>query len=232
MVDARQIERQLCALGSEAGAAQAQRFFKTGPGEYAEGDRFLGIRMPVIRAQAKALGPLSKDALATLLASPWHEVRLLALVNMVAQARRKGADRAALYQLYMAGLAGVNNWDLVDISAPELVGSYLLDRDRVPLYTLVKSDNLWHRRIAVLACFAFIRAGETDDLAQLARTLLADQEDLLHKSVGWMLREAGKRNAAFLADFLAVHASAMPRTMLRYAIEKLPDERRQYYLKK
>ncbi|AFU99276.1 DNA alkylation repair protein [Simiduia agarivorans] len=232
MVDAVQITARLTSLGDAAAARHALRFFKTGPGEYGAGDQFLGIRMPVLRAESKALGVLAPATLAPLLQSPWHEVRMLALVNMVDQARRKICDRAALYQLYMSQLSGVNNWDLVDVSAPDIVGKYLLERDRAPLAPLIKSDNLWHRRIGVLACLTFIRAGETTDIERFALQLLADPEDLMHKAVGWMLREAGKRDEPFLIRFLDQQASSMPRTMLRYAIEKLPEPRRQYYLNK
>lgn len=229
-LDAERLQAALLAQADAAQAVKAQRFFKTGPGQYGEGDQFLGIPMPALRAASKQAGSLSLAVATHLIESPWHEVRMFALVNLVQQARRRGCDRAALYRFYLAHRRGINNWDLVDVSAPDLVGTYLLAGDRRVLDELAASTSLWDRRIAVLACLAFIRAGETDDIVRLAQQLLADPEDLIHKAVGWMLREAGKREPQVLENFLAAHTPVLPRTLLRYAIEKLPAARRQYYL--
>lgn len=229
-LDAERLQAALLAQADPVHAAKAQRFFKTGPGQYGAGDQFLGIPMPVLRAEVKRVGPVSLPVAAHLLDSPWHEVRMFALVNLVQQARRRGCDRTALYGFYMAHRRGINNWDLVDVSAPDLVGTYLLEGDRRVLDELAASTSLWDRRIAVLACLALIRAGATDDIVRLAEQLLADPEDLMHKAVGWMLREAGQRQPRVLEDFLAAHTPVLPRTLLRYAIEKLPAARRQYYL--
>jgi len=206
-------------------------FFKTGPGEYGEGDRFLGIRVPDIRAVSKCDD--GRSDVRGLLASKWHEERLLALLILVRRFER-GDDlvKKAVYDLYLSSTRWINNWDLVDVSAYKIVGSWLLARPRAPLRKLASSKSLWERRIAVVSTYAFIRASDLVETFYLSEKLLNDPEDLIHKACGWMLREAGKRDIRELERFLDEHRRAMPRTMLRYAIEKFPEKRRQQFLAK
>jgi 3-methyladenine DNA glycosylase AlkD len=219
-------------MASPSDARFLQRFFKTGPGEYGAGDHFIGIRVPPLRRLAKEFRSLSPGPTTALLHSPIHEERLLALlILMDAYHRGDETDRAAIYQLYLKNLDSINNWDLVDVSAPHIVGRHLAHRARKVLFRLARSKNLWHRRVSMLASFYFIRAGDFDDALRLAKILLNDEQDLLHKAVGWMLREIGKRDVATLRQFLHRHAAHMPRTMLRYAIEKFPERERRAYLK-
>ena len=230
--DPSKIERELLELADKEIAAHSCRFFKTGPGQYGEGDKFLGIRVPVLRKIARSHRHLELSAAETLLHSPFHEIRLTALLILVE--RYKGGDAAVqqeIYELYLKSTEYINNWDLVDVSAPAIVGNYLEHRDRKVLYSLAVSDNIWERRIAILATFHFIRADSFIDTIRLAEILRDDEHDLLHKAVGWMLREVGKRDLELIIDFLDINYSKMPRTMLRYAIERFPEELRQAYLK-
>lgn len=207
------------------------RFFRTGRGDYGEGDLFLGLRVPDVRKIARELRSLSLADIRTLLASKWHEERLLALVILVHQFATAGdSERKQIYELYLASTDRIDNWDLVDGSAPQIVGAYLVDRDRRPLYRLAKSKSLWERRIAIIATQQFIRRGELDDTFAIAKVLIGDAHDLIHKAAGWMLREAGKRDRGRLEHFLDEFASHMPRTMLRYAIERLPNDLRRRYM--
>ena len=230
---------QLCELceclrreASPKDAGFLQRFFKTGPGEYGAGDKFIGIRVPVTRKLAREFRGLPRRAVVALLQSPIHEERLLALIILVnAYQRGDDTERAEIYKLYLAQLDRVNNWDLVDSSAPYIIGPYLLNRSRKILFRLARSQNLWHRRVAVLATFYFIRQGDFTDTLRLAERLREDEHDLMHKAIGWMLREIGKRDVAVLRRFLDQHAALMPRTMLRYAIEKLSERERRRYLR-
>jgi 3-methyladenine DNA glycosylase AlkD len=193
------------------------------PGGYGEGDVVLGVRVPEARKVARNHRELGLDDLAELLRSPVHEERLVALVLLV---RRYPSEPQRVYDLYLSSTAYVNNWDLVDGSAPQIVGAHLLERRRDVLYRLVESDSVWERRIAVLATFAFIRAGDYRDTLALCERLLDDRHDLIHKATGWMLREIGNRDRARMVAFVERHRARMPRTMLRYAIEKLePAER-------
>ena len=219
------------ALANPAKAVELQRFFKTGPGEYAEGDRFLGIMVPQIRRVVREFQDLSLGDVTRLLRSGFHEERLLALLILVRRFE-KGDDRARqeIYRTYLNYTRFINNWDLVDVTAAHLVGGYLRDRDRAPLYRLALSDDLWERRIAIVATFHFIRGNDFRDTLRVARLLLRDREDLIHKAVGWMLREVGKRDRAVEEMFLKRHGCAMPRTMLRYAIERFPERLRRRYL--
>ncbi len=212
--------------------AKASRwFFKTGPGQYGEGDRFLGITLPVLRRLTREYEGLTAPSIVRLLKSPWHEERLLALLILVRQyARADAATRDALYQCYVSNRGRINNWDLVDCSAPQIVGAHLQQRGRRFLRELARSPSLWDRRIAILATFHFIKAGEFDDSLAIARMLLADRQDLIHKAVGWMLREIGKRDRQVLERFLQAHGKRMPRTALRYAIERFPEPLRRRYL--
>ena len=226
------IRRDLRKLGSPRKARELQRFFKTGPGEYGEGDVFLGVRVPELRALVRRYADLPLDRVPALLGSRIHEERLFALLLLVRQfSRGDQAVRTAVYELYMARTAAVNNWDLVDLSAAKIVGAHLEDRDRSRLDTLTGSGSLWERRIAIVATLHFIRQGDLADTFRIADRLLGDPEDLIHKAVGWMLREAGKRDRAAEEAFLRPRYASMPRTMLRYAIERFPEPLRQDYLK-
>jgi 3-methyladenine DNA glycosylase AlkD len=209
-----------------------QRFFKTGPGQYGEGDRFLGIKVPELRRVAKSHMALAPDKVVKLLMSAIHEERMTALLIWTYQfARADDGGRREIFRLYLAHTARVNNWDLVDVSAPQIVGGFLMEKDKAPIYTLAGSKDLWERRIAMVATLAFIRRDRFDDTLAIAELLLKDQHDLIHKAAGWMLREVGKRDQAAMEQFLLIHYQMMPRTMLRYAIEKLSEKRRQDYLK-
>ena len=208
-----------------------QRFFKTGPGEYGAGDVFLGVKVPPVRALAKRCRELPLPGVLELLQSPFHEERLLALLVLVQQyAKGDDALRRQVYGAYLAHTRFINNWDLVDASAHLIVGPHLAGRrTTAPLVALARSASVWERRIAVIATFHFTRRGEFAPTLRLARLLLTDRHDLIHKAVGWMLREVGKRDGDALRGFLDEHYAPMPRTMLRYAIERLaPAERRRY----
>jgi len=228
---AAQLRRVLEAAGDPEKAVFHQRFFKTGPGEYGEGDRFRGIKVPVLRKLCREYQSLPTADVVSLLKSRYHEDRGLALIILVRQFERgDDGDKKRVYDLYLANTKYINNWDLVDCSAPNIVGGYLRGRSRAPIHRMAKSANLWERRIAALATFHFIRRGEFDDSLRVAKTLLNDEEDLIHKAVGWMLREIGSRDMAVEEKFLRLHCKTMPRTMLRYAIEKFPEPKRRRYL--
>jgi len=229
MTNADKITRQLKALGNKTAAEHAQRFFKTGPGQYGEGDIFLGIKVPVLHRLAKEHQAIALNEAVELLQSPLHEVRLLALFIMVLQYKR-GGNEAAIYRAYLANTHRINNWDLVDSSAADIAGAYLFERERKPLYRLANSKSLWERRIAIIATLHFIRRNQFDDTLAIADLLLNDQEDLMHKAVGWMLREVGKRALKAEENFLLPRYKQMPRTMLRYAIERFPEPKRLAYL--
>ena len=218
-------------LGTRERARAAQRYFKTGPGEYGEGDVFIGVAMPPLRRFAREAAATKYMDVLKLLRSRIHEERLLALLLLV-QRYEKGdaAMKARVYRSYLANTRYINNWDLVDLSAPNIVGAHLLQRSRAPLYRLVKSNSVWERRIAVLATFRFIRERDLTDALKIARALLDDGHDLIHKATGWMLREIGKRDRMRAERFLARHCRTMPRTMLRYAIERFPEAKRRRYL--
>lgn len=226
------LRRDIKALANPEMAAVALRFFKTGRGEYGEGDRFLGIRVPALRRVAATHRDLSLRDLDRLLDSRWHEERGVALMILVWQyARGDEAHRDAIFDLYLHRTDAINNWDLVDLSAPGIVGAHLRDRDRSMLAKLARSESLWERRIAIVATYDFIRRGEFGDTLRIATMLLGDRHDLIHKATGWMLREVGKRDRHALAAFLKTDAPRMPRTMLRYAIERFPEPLRQRYLR-
>ncbi len=227
-----QVRAALVALANPAKAQALQRFFKTGPGEYAEGDRFLGVMVPQQRQVARQFDTLPVTQIQRLLRSEIHEERLVALLILVH--RFEHGDRATrqrLFHLYLKNTRWVNNWDLVDLSAPRIVGVWLVDKKRHWLYRLAKSPSLWERRIALLAALAFIRLGDFRDTLALAAQLLDDPEDLIHKAAGWMLREVGKRDANTLETFLKQYGTKMPRTMLRYAIERFGPAKRLRFLR-
>jgi 3-methyladenine DNA glycosylase AlkD len=222
---------RLSAMGDPEIAAHSQRFFKTGPGEYGEGDRFLGIRVPRLREEVKRFPKVALTEVLKLLRSPLHEVRLFALLLLVRQFEQGDeAKREAIYRHYLEHTRYINNWDLVDNSAPKIVGAHLQNRSRSVLSRLAGSESLWERRIGILACFHFIRCNDFADALMLCERLIDDQHDLIHKASGWMLREIGNRDGATARRFLKRHYRNMPRTMLRYAIEKYPPEERQRYL--
>ncbi|MBI4698602.1 MAG: DNA alkylation repair protein [Nitrospirae bacterium] len=228
----RNIHTELKKHGDKKIAAHSQRFFKTGKGEYAEGDKFLGIRVPVLRTLVKKYRSITIDEALKLLSSEFHEVRLFSLLSLIELYRRSGeADRKRIFKLYLGNTRHINNWDLIDLSAPHIIGNFLQDRDRKTLYALARSKSLWERRIAVLATFYFIRNSDFEDALKISQLLLHDKEDLIHKAAGWMLREIGKKDIASAERFLRKHCKIMPRTMLRYAIERFPEEKRLRYLK-
>lgn len=209
-----------------------QRFFKTGPGEYAEGDRFLGVVVPDARAIARDFRTLSLFEIRQLIRSPFHEERLCALMILVFQfAKADLAGKEKIFHFYLRYTRYINNWDLVDLTAKHIVGAFLFDKDKRLLYQLVKSKLLWERRIAIIATFYFIEQRKFKDTLKIAKVFMEDSHDLIHKAVGWMLREIGKRDQAVEESFLNQYAGRMPRTMLRYAIERFPDAKRQRYLK-
>ena len=225
------IRSALQDAASNKDAAFLQRYFKTGPGEYGEGDKFIGVRVPVLRKLARQFRDLSSPERKQLLQSPVHEQRLLALLILVLQFQKAGeAEQQRIYRLYFNNLRFINNWDLVDTSAPHIVGAWLWDKDRTPLYELARSPKMWRRRVAIMATLYFIKQKDYNDTLRLAELLLDDKHDLIHKAVGWMLREIGNRNMKIEELFMRKHYKTMPRTMLRYAIEKFPEARRQAYL--
>ncbi|MCU7807163.1 MAG: DNA alkylation repair protein [Candidatus Thiodiazotropha sp. (ex Semelilucina semeliformis)] len=227
-----QLRKNLRELADPAIAHHSQRFFKTGPGEYGEGDKFLGIRVPILREQARKFKQISLQETRQLLKSTYHEERLCALFLLVEKySRGSTTERENIYRLYLAHTRYINNWDLVDSSAPKIIGAHLEDKDRQPLYQLATSSNLWERRIAIMSTLHFIRQRQFDETLAISELLINDEEDLIHKAVGWMLREVGNRDGKVERVFLKAHYLTMPRTMLRYAIEKFPQLERKKYLK-
>lgn len=226
------VERALREVADPTRAAALQWYFKTGPGQYGEGDQFLGLRVPQVRTVARQHAALSLPAIRTLLRSPWHEERQLALLVMVHQYERGTPQiRAALFRTYLANTRHINNWDLVDVSATRIVGAHLYPDGVDTLERLAQSALLWERRIAIMATAYWIAKDDFAPTLRLAHRLLHDEHDLIHKAVGWMLREVGKRDRRVEEQFLLAHASVMPRTMLRYAIEHLPPRRRAHWLR-
>jgi len=229
---AKEVRMKLKSLGSPQRAEMSKRYFKTGPGQYGEGDIFYGSSAAEMRGLAREYQLLAEDEILTLLRAPFHEERAVALLIFVRRfAKADPPTRKRIYELYLAHTAFINNWDLVDVSAPHVVGAYLFDKSRKPLYRLAGSTSLWERRISIVSTFYFIRQNDFSDTLALAQRLLSDKEDLMHKATGWMLREVGKRDGDTARRFLAEHYRRMPRTMLRYAIERFPETERQAYLK-
>lgn len=225
------IRRDMTAWADPKRAAVSLRFFKTGPGEYGAGDVFAGLAVPKVRALARTYRDLPLRDVRTLLRSKVHEERQLALFILVDQFRKADESaRKVIYDLYLSHTRYVNNWDLVDGSAEHIVGLFLKDKPKTPLFRLAKSNRLWERRIAMLSTFVYIKSGEFGVALRIARMLLHDREDLIHKAVGWMLREIGQRDRDVEEEFLTRHAAGMPRTMLRYAIEKFPASLRKKYM--
>ncbi|MBT4651672.1 DNA alkylation repair protein [Candidatus Woesearchaeota archaeon] len=227
------IEKELRKLSDPVRAKHSQRFFKTGPGEYGEGDVFLGLTMPQVRIVAKKyFKEIDYSSVQELVESKYHEFRMCALVMLVYKYEKFASERKEIYEFFLKNTKYINNWDLVDVTVPRTVGFYLVDHDRSVLYKLVKSKDLWERRISVLATFAFIRNNDFKDSLKISEILLNDKHDLIHKAVGWMLREIGKRDESVLEEFLDKHVTEMPRTMLRYSIERLEEGKRKGYLRK
>jgi 3-methyladenine DNA glycosylase AlkD len=225
------IQQEIRSQADQEKARHAQRFFKTAPGEYGAGDKFLGVRVPVLRSLSKKYKNIPLPDAFTLLQSEFHEERLLALFILVLIFKKdKEPDQKQIYDFYLAHTKYINNWDLVDSSAHLIVGPYLQQKDRSILYDLAKSKLLWDRRIAMLSTFHYIRQHDFTDALNIAEILLKDQEDLMHKAVGWMLREIGNRDLPTEETFLKKYYHQMPRTMLRYAIEKFPEPKRKDYL--
>lgn len=231
-INSTSVINKLKKIASKEKKVILQRFFKTGVGQYGEGDVFLGISVPQQRALAKEFSGLSLAEVEKLLANKYHEIRLTGLLILVLkfQKANKEADKKLIYDFYLKNLSAINNWDLVDVTTPNIVGSYLLDKSRAVLFKLAKSKNLWERRISMLASFAFIKNRDHDDALKLAQLHLGDSHDLMHKAVGWMLREIGKRDVDVLKQFLKNNIGAMARTTLRYAIEHFPETERKKYL--
>jgi 3-methyladenine DNA glycosylase AlkD len=231
-ITASQIRASLNRHADPRQASVLRRFFKTGPGEYGEGDIFIGVKVPQTRSVARVFRSAPLKAVKVLLKSPVHEERLLALLLLVEQYDKGNEEqRATIFNVYLRQTNYINNWDLVDISAPHIVGRHLETRDRSLLVRLSKSKSLWERRIGIMATFWFIKKGDFADAFMISEILLKDRNDLIHKAVGWMLRETGKRNFTAEEEFLKKYYKDMPRTMLRYAIERFPEKKRQAYLK-
>ena len=227
------ITSELQALSNAEKREIFPRFFKAGKGEYGEGDRFLGVTVPNIRAIAKLHKDISIEEIRELLQSEWHEVRLCALIIMVEKSKKKDeALRKELFNLYLSQTKRINNWDLVDLSCRFIIGEYLLDKSRDILYQLAQSSLLWDNRIAIVSTYAFIRKGQLEDTYALSDLMMQHPHDLMHKAIGWMLREAGKRNPERLYDYVMSHRADMPRTMLRYAIEKFSPKERTILMKR
>jgi 3-methyladenine DNA glycosylase AlkD len=227
-----EISRELGELAEPKRTEIHQRFFKTGAGEYGEGDMFLGVRVPLIRKLVRKYKGLSLEDTEKLLHSQWHEERLFALLALVDSFKKADEKlRKEIYDLYMGSTHWINNWDLVDLSSPHIPGAWLFDRARKPLHEFAELNDLWKKRIAIVSTHHFIRKNDYTDTLAISEKLLTDKHDLIHKAVGWMLREVGNRNVEAEENFLKKHYMSMPRTMLRYAIEKFPEEKRQKYLK-
>ncbi|WP_407401027.1 DNA alkylation repair protein [Sodaliphilus sp.] len=236
------IENKMLAMHDEVQAQHLSRFFKTGPGQYGEGDKFLGIKVPVTRAIVKEhWRGCTIDDLEPLIVSPWHEIRLCALLLLVQVFKHASKDetlRQRCVEFYLNHTEYINNWDLVDLSCYEILGRWLQDRDRTLLYTLARSEDLWEQRIAIVSTMAMVRAGDHDDCIAIADILMHHKHDLIHKAVGWLLREVGKKDETRLRHYLSTplagedkpRCQSMPRTMLRYAIERFPDTDRKYFM--
>lgn len=226
----KELSKILRELANPEYAIHSQRFFKTGKGEYGEKDKFLGIRVPVLRKCANKYSELSLTEIYKLLKSVYHEERLCALFLLVQKFEKSHHEKSVIYRLYLDNTKYINSWDLVDCSAYKIIGPYLEDKNKSPLYKLAKSKDLWERRIAIISTLHFIKSKQFEDTLEISKKLLNDEEELIHKAVGWMLREVGKQNPKVEKSFLLNCYKKMPRMMLRYAIEKFPEPERKKYL--
>jgi 3-methyladenine DNA glycosylase AlkD len=229
------IKQEIKSLANPEKAKIYLRFFKTGKGHYGEGDQFLGLTMPQQRIIATKYINTPLKELQELISSPIHEYRMTALIILTYKYKKADEDtKKEIYDFYIKNYNCINNWDLVDVTAPNIIGEYLLDRKsrRRILYEFATSDHLWKKRIAIISTFTFIKNEDFQDTINISEILLEDKHDLIHKAVGWMLREMGKRNEKVLLKFLNKHHKVMPRTMLRYSLEKLSEEKRKYYMKR
>ncbi|MEM0465944.1 MAG: DNA alkylation repair protein [Candidatus Pacearchaeota archaeon] len=228
----KELEKKILENKNLEKAKLLSRFFKTNKGEYGEGDFFLGITVPVQKKIVKEFKELDLNSLQELLNSKFHEKRSISLLILIEQFKKADDNKKKeIYEFYLKNSKKINNWDLVDLTAPNIIGKYLLDKPRDILYKLAESENLWERRIAILSTFSFIRQNDFNDCLNISKILLNDSHDLIHKAVGWMLREIGKRDRRILENFLIYNYKKMPRTMLRYAIEKFPELKRKKFLK-
>jgi 3-methyladenine DNA glycosylase AlkD len=227
------IRREFKKLADPAKAQVMQRFFKTGPGQYGEGDVFIGVTVPDSREIAKKFDDLALEEIKELLDSSVHEERMVALFILVRKYGRALAyEKEKIFKFYLSNSSRINNWDLVDLSGPAILGAHLVDGTRKHLYRLAKSDNVWERRMAIVATLYFIRENDFTDTFKIAEMLMHDSHDLIHKAAGWMLREVGKKDPAAEEAFVARHCHSMPRTMLRYAIEKFPASKKRRYMER
>ena len=233
-----QIKIRLLKLKNPLKAKILSGFFKTGKGQYGEGDIFWGINVPDQRKIAKEFSDVSFNDLQDIVIDPVHECRLTALLiltykysKVIKIGDKENVEKKRIFDFYVKNLKYVNNWDLVDVTAPRIVGAYLYDKDRALLYKLVESKNLWEKRVSIISTLYFIKQGDFSDTLKLAEILLNDKHDLIHKAVGWMLREVGKKDEIVLHRFLKKHSGTMPRTALRYSIERLPEDFRMHYMK-
>jgi 3-methyladenine DNA glycosylase AlkD len=234
MITTEQLISELTALASPVIAKSSQRFFKTEEGQYGAGDKFYGIRNAALRTLSKNYQALPLDNVFSLLDHDYHETRLVAVFILVLKYQRSKneAEKQRICDMYIQESIKINNWDLVDSSAYKILGPHLLDKDKAILYQLAESTNLWQRRIAIITTMYFIKKDHFDDTLRLAELYLQDKEDLIHKASGWMLREIGKRDKTITLEFLNRFATSMPRTMLRYTIEKFTPEERKHYMQK
>lgn len=223
--------KHIKSLSNQSIAKHSQRFFKTKKGEYGYGDSFLGVRVPELRKLVTYYKKLPLNQLEYLLSSKYHEVRLFSILSLVKRFQNNKSTQERIYKIYLNNTQYINNWDLVDSSAHHIVGAYLLNKDKAILYKLSQSTSLWERRISIISTFFYIKLNQCSETMIIAKRLLNDKEDLIHKAVGWMLREVGKQNINLLIDFLKQHYQNIPRTMLRYAIEKFDNELRIKYLR-
>ena len=229
----RQILSELHKQADPVRAKNLSRFFKTGIGEYGEGDKFLGLTVPIIRSIASQYKKAGLKVIGSLLHNEYHEIRLTALIILTLKFKKANeVEQKEYFNFYLKNTKYINNWDLVDLTAHKIIGNYLINRDRKIIYNLSRSKNLWEKRISIISTFAFIRDNEFDDTIKLSKILLNDKHDLVHKAVGWALREVGKKNQKIEEEFLIRHYKVMPRTMLRYSIEKFSKTKRNFYLKK
>ena len=226
-----QLKKELKELSNSKQAKNLQRFFKTGKNEYGEGDVFLGVKVPIQRKIAAKFQNLSLKDIEKLFGSKIHEHRMTSLFILISKYEKADErEKKIIFNFYLKNIKNINNWDLVDISAPKIVGDYLMEKPKEILYKFAKSKNLWKKRIAIISTYAFIKNNEFDDALKISEILIADKQDLIQKAVGWMLREIGKRDQKIEEKFLKKYYLKMPRTMLRYAIERFDENKRKFYL--